>query len=367
MAMRIELRKRPFRRLFLSGLSLAALASPAIASGCAASFEAISDINSLRVLAVTADKPYAAPGDTVTFQITYHDGYKDPKAPNAPPREVQILWLGGCFDPPGDEYYGCFPQLTELFGSLEPGTLPPPDIIALIGLGESFPLKLPPDILSRRPKPAAGPYYGIAYVFFAVCAGNIKAIPPESTGMAGSFPLGCFDDEGNRLGAESFVPGYTQVYSFEDGRKNQNPTVNGFTIDGTSIEEGAASEVKVERCDIADDKRNLAPGCGRPNPNADCKSYEIDIDVPEDVAEIDEDAKSQDGKPLTEVVWVDYFADGGSFDRDLMLVSDATTGITDDHKTKWMPPSEPGLWNLWAVVRDARGGTTILQRSVTVE
>jgi hypothetical protein len=50
-----------------------------------------------------------------------------------------------------------------------------------------------------------------------------------------------------------------------------------------------------------------------------------------------------------------------------MLVSDATTGITDDHKTKWLPPSEPGLLNLWAVVHDARGGTTVLQRSVTVE
>jgi hypothetical protein len=32
--------------------------------------------------------------------------------------------------------------------------------------------------------------------------------------------------------------------------------------------------------------------------------------VPEDVAEIDEDAKSRDGKQLTEVLWVDYFADG---------------------------------------------------------
>src|SRR4029079_13330971 len=98
-----------------------------------------------------------------------------------------------------------------------------------------FTLHLPPDLISRRPLPPDGPHYGVAYVFFAACAGTIKPVPPDSTGRAGSFPLGCFDAQDNRLGADSFVPGYTQIYSFEDGRTNDNPPVSGLTLDGKPI------------------------------------------------------------------------------------------------------------------------------------
>jgi hypothetical protein len=49
------------------------------------------------------------------------------------------------------------------------------------------------------------------------------------------------------------------------------------------------------------------------------------------------------------------------------LVSDAVSGVTDDHKAKWLPPPEPGPVTLWAVVRDARGGSAMISRSVQVE
>src|SRR5262249_40406118 len=61
-------------------------------------------------------------------------------------------------------------------------------------------------------------------------AGKIGPVPPSGTGKAGSFPFGCFDPDGNQLGPDSFVPGYTQVYAFEDGRVNANPRVLDLDI-----------------------------------------------------------------------------------------------------------------------------------------
>ena len=62
------------RRALLASLALGALASPAIASGCAASFKPGSLVEGLRVFAVEVDKPYANPGDEIAFSMTYHDG-----------------------------------------------------------------------------------------------------------------------------------------------------------------------------------------------------------------------------------------------------------------------------------------------------
>jgi len=362
--------KRPLRRLLLAGAAALGLASPAIAS-CGGSFAPISEVNSLRVIAVVADHPYVTiPKDSmatdpipVKFTMTYFDGYMDPNNPDAPVRTVQILWLGGCFNPIGDEYYGCYASLGEVFKSLQPGQLPPP---GLVGVGDTFTLLLPQDLISRRPAPASGPHYGLAYVFFAACAGTIKPIPPSGTGRAGDFPLGCFDANGKNLGADSFVPGYTQVYAFEDGRVNNNPVVNGLTLDGKPAPEDSSQEATAPPCSATDDQRNGATGCSQTDPYSNCQSLAIDVDVPKDVAEVDPSGTSVDGKELHEAVWVDYFAEKGTIENEVALVSDATTGITADHKTRWLPPAEPGRVSLWAVVHDARGGAAVVQRDVLV-
>jgi hypothetical protein len=366
--MRPSPRPRGIRRAVLTTLALTALASPALASGCAGGFESIDRVTGLRVLGVTADKPYAAPGDAVTFKMSYADGL--PRAADAGARALQILWIGGCFDPPGDEYYGCFAQIGALFASLqnlEPGQLPPPEVLENLALGDTYTLKLPGDIISRRPKPALGPHYGIAYVFFAACAGTIKPIPPESTGKAGSFPFACFDAAGERLGADSFVPGYTQVYSFADGRTNDNPVVTALTLDDKPILEGKPDPVKIERCKVNDEERDLPPSCTRAEPYSVCTSYKLGVNVPADVGELDPESKSETGKTLREVIWVDYFTDRGSFDNGVALVSSAEEGVAKDRTTRWLPSKEPGPANLWAVVRDARGGATVVHRTVTIE
>src|SRR5277367_7128075 len=98
--------KNRLRRPLLESLALLAFVGPTVGSGCGSGFAPISQVSGLRVLAVVADKPYAHPGDTVTFTMTY----ADPPGDTEPP---QILWIGGCVNPIGDEYYGCYEQILK--------------------------------------------------------------------------------------------------------------------------------------------------------------------------------------------------------------------------------------------------------------
>ncbi|MEP7127176.1 MAG: hypothetical protein ABJE95_39950 [Byssovorax sp.] len=379
-------RKRfSLRSLLFPVLAGAALVAPAVTSGCGGGFDPISKVDGLRVLSVavsraptTADPTtggsYAHPDDEVTFEMTSYDGFVDPANPDAPTRALQTVWLGGCYDPDGDAYYGCYASLGPIVGKLsaaladfnagKPLVLPEE-----IGLGNSFTTKLPTDIISRRPTPVIGSHYGIAYVFFATCAGFLGAAPQDSGGNAGSFPIACFADAKHtiRLGADSFVPGYTQIYVFEDGRVNADPSVKALMMNGKDPGDGPGNAISVPRCSVDDDTRTAPASCSKPDPFTTCTPVNIDIVADATVADVDPEGMSVDGKPLKEVVWVDYFSDTGDFDSDVRLVNDATTGLIADHSTNWIAPTEPGLASIWAVVHDARGGVTTLQRYIKVE
>jgi hypothetical protein len=354
------------RRWWL-GAAAAALLWPS----CTPGFELPSKVRTVRILAVTADAPYADPGERVTLRMTLEDGKGDP---DSGPRPIQIVWLAGCVDPEGDQYFLCLGQLAELLGPLAQGGDPPEDLVKIavalpVDQGtpnkSEFSFELPDDIVSRRPAPAAGPHYGIEYVFFAACAGQIAPAPLTSTGgEVPDFPLYCLDTAGNRLGADSFVIGYTQVYAFADGRRNANPPVDDITIDGTPIPDDPDLAPVVPLCPVSEEERRLA-SCGA-KPTEDCQSFMLKAIVG-DVAEVDPEAFGIEGEPLREVLWVSYFSDGGDFDPSLALVSDATKGYQDEHETEWSPPPTPGLYQLWAVVRDQRGGQTVIRRWLRVQ
>lgn len=344
-------------------LRLAALAGVAVAVvgsspfGCATPFDPQSVVDSVRILSVDVDRPFAAPGETATFKMTVFDG-RDTGGEFTP---LQILWIGGCFNPPGAQYYGCFEQLGKLFADLGGGGPPPP---GLIGFGDTFELTLPDTIVSELPAPATGQRVGIAYVFFLACAGEVKPVVQQGDTSAGYFPIGCFDADGNELGAEAFVPGYTQIYAFEDGRENPPPPVAALRFDGDVHD--AEQAVAVDLCGVTKEDRAKS-GCAATDEFAECTTYPVDIDVEADVADLDPESKDKDGNPLREVVWVDYFADGGEFDSDIKLVSDAVKGLQESRAVNWVPPDEAGLYRIWAVVRDNRGGSTTLSQLVEVK
>jgi hypothetical protein len=270
----------------------------------------------------------------------------------------------------------CFEQLLDVLGPLASGGQIPDGLLKIDqGLPASsgtpdaheFTFTLPDDIVSERPEPDAGPHYGIGYVFFAACAGTLSPTPLASLGgEVPEFPLQCLDDEGNALGADSFVPGYTQVYAFADGRGNLNPEVTALMLDGNDVPDDVGAIPEVDACPVSDSERRTFT-CGNKAPTAECTKYEFEA-VIGDVAEFDLDSTDANGNTLRETVWVSYFADGGTFKRDVALVSDATTGYIDDHGAEWIPPDAPSgtVINLWAVARDQRGGSSVVRRFVRI-
>ena len=88
--------------------------------GCGPQFDPGNEIKTLRVLGVKKDKPYAQPGEDVNLQLLWHD----PKGRSD--AEIQRAFIGGCVNPPGDLYYGCFAQYGQA------GGLPP------LGAGDTF-------------------------------------------------------------------------------------------------------------------------------------------------------------------------------------------------------------------------------------
>src|SRR5205814_7920940 len=79
--------------------------------GCSTpNFSPSSLVDSVRILATTADKPYVAPGDTVKMQVLAFDGRPIKSEP------MGIWWLPEpCFDPAGDKYYACYAAFARTY------------------------------------------------------------------------------------------------------------------------------------------------------------------------------------------------------------------------------------------------------------
>ncbi|WP_438036485.1 hypothetical protein [Sorangium sp. So ce204] len=429
----------PSRRALLAALSTLALGIPCCSGSDLAPS---SEVEGLRVLAVTADEPYPARGTPVTFQMTYADALGDA---DGNPRKVEVTWIGGCVNPPVglDAQIGCLGQWigTYMAAMLSPqgggggggssdggandggggandggggandggggnggsadgggGNGGQEEQTALFKRQElepelsgkpnaaSFTWTLSGDILRREDAghTATGTKYSSAYVLFAACAGKMRptpalsaaltavltgADPSSALGDVTGIPLECVDEDGRVLGPDSFVVGYTQVFVFQDSdqRANTNPPIDAFTLklDDKEVALGESGLPVVEPCIRPETK---AQGCAPAEPDAgDCTTYDIDVIVPSDAADVDVEATGLGGPPAREAIWVDYYTDGGGFDGARRLVSDAVTGPGERHGTTWTPPSKPGRVSLWAVVHDTRGGSSVRQLEVEVQ
>lgn len=326
------------------------------AAGCGPQFDPGNEIRTLRVLGVKKDKPYARPGEEVSLQLLWHD----PKGR----KDVQRAFIGGCVNPPGDLYYGCFGQYGERAAK---GELPE------LGMGDSFKVTLPKDIISSRPALEPGqPPYGLYIVFFAVCAGTISfdmTADAQSVGSAG-LPVRCLDKQGAPLGSEDFVVGYSSIYSFEDAT-NANPV---FDLDDEGEDKGKARFEVAGNSLVAD---CVGGDCQVTPPvvEVDCeKNAERCIDACEEdgddgcpdieVKPVISESKNVErddvssrlfGSEVTEQMWVNYYVDRGGM-SEVRLLNDATTGWNPKFRGELHAPKDPGPLQIWAVIHDNRGG-----------
>ena len=98
------------------------------------------------------------------------------------------------------------------------------------------------------------------------------------------------------------------------------------------------------------------------------EATEVIADAPEGLVVLDiRTAEEFDQAHLADAIMVDYYADGGRFEDDRALVSDAKRGFQQDQKSTWIPPAAPGPVRLWAVARDNRGGMAVASAMVLVE
>jgi hypothetical protein len=332
--------------------------------GCGAEFDRVSEIQTLRVLGVEKSSPYAQPGETVNFSLAFHDGATQGGEDR---RTIQVAWIGGCFNPPGDLYAGCF--ATEGFGSS-------------FAFGNEFALPVPDDVIVPRQPPMLP--YGLSYVFFAVCAGSLAL---DASGAAG-LPIRCKDADGRDLGSSDFVVGYTAIYVFGTNAAgepyaNQNPAVTGLSVAGQELSVRSEDVPGGNAClgpDCLAECADPAVGCVNPEPSdIDCNQpgapcFRVcpeDGDAEQcdpiairplidqsDRAEIDAISRDVYGTEYQEQMWINYYVTGGSVRSDTRLLNDATQGWNTDFGTDFFAPSVPGPVQLWAVAHDNRGGMT---------
>lgn len=302
------------------GLSLVALA-------CSITkFEPASLVEGVRILAISADQPYAAPGATVKLKMLAVDG----RAVSAKPMNT-YFFPTPCVNPARDAYYACFPEFGAMF---QPGV----DIGNALLAGAELAFDVPNDILSARP---SAEQYGLLVTFAIACRGHVEFTPLPTGGSVDAVPFACFDDAGNRLGADDFVFAYSLVYVFNDLR-NENPVIDAVTLDGQNVDLQAG--ISIEHCTSAKID--------------DCPARKIDMVVSDASQEIDPINLDKAGQPLREQIYVQYFATAGEFKNDTMVLFDPRAGRLSSTFDEYRGPLNAGEYQLWAVVHDNRGGVS---------
>lgn len=341
-------------------------------SACGVEFDPASELTNLRVLAVKKSAPYARPGERVDLTLLWHDA-----TPDRPP--PQIAWAAVCENPPGDLFEACFAQ---------PPDLDPAQLAARVSLpapgappNDTFSFVTSEDLITSRPPPAdpLAPPYGLTYVFFAICAGQLELA------MGSDVPFLCYEEldgqpgfgaDDRRLDSRDFIIGYSAVFAYS-ALRNENPRFTGIELGGRLLWPDAPAELALaapagavllpprdvcvgESCEPATD------GDAEPCPEEltlaacadedDCAKPVLEAQIDPASAEVDAAASARGGDALGEQMWINYYASGGEIDQGVRLLNDAVIGFRSDVSTEYTPARAPQVSHLWAVAHDNRGG-----------
>ncbi len=396
-------------RVARHGATLAVLVLAWGSSSCApAGFAPESLLTSVRVLAASADKPYARPGDVVNVQVLAFDGRTaDLRAANP----MGVTWLPFvCKNPTNDAYYNCFTQPNLRMvpgggagnvdgggddgavgaGDAAPGDAAPGDagaedggvdeagagsadagggadggagddgggacstLAADAGLAApvvaGFHFTVPSNAVSSHPViPGVGAPYGLDILFNVACAGQVAIVPLMNNGNPQQVPVACLDSAGKAQGPDGYVFGFTRVYAYEPdaGLSNANPIVKGINAAGLPLCFQGSSPSYVTG---VVDATLCAPG------NKSCPHVNLEPIVPPASQEFDPQASQR------ETVWVDFYSTFGGFSTASRLLYDPIAGALPKMDTDFEPPivnpGDPRDGYVFAVVHDSRGGAT---------
>ena len=350
------------KRFIRNGMCAAAaslgVAAIAASSACGTSFDSVSKVLGVRILATKVDTPYAKPGANVNLTMLIADGRTDKTT------AVNVSWLPFiCTDPVQDLYYACFAQTgasdagtgdANLLSSesadggpsAAPGALaqiakipPNTNISPFLPHGLTYSFSMPVDAITKHPPVQGSPEpYGLAVLFNYACAGHLQVIPVSRNNVQ-QIPIGCFDDEGNQLGEDDGIFGLVRVYAYST-TVNQNPVIGSVTQDGIAVDLSAG--LTLPHCTESDRKN--------------CNKTKITPVVPDSSWELNPDDKDENGNPQHEEVWVDYYSDLGDLGDDARLLFDVSAGRINSPEVDYKAPSDPGEGTIWIVVHDSRGG-----------
>lgn len=344
-----------------------------VCSSCAPSgFADPTQIQSVRILASSADTPYAKPGSQVTVRVLAYDGR------TSKPEPMAISWLAEpCENPEDDAYYACFQQFAAQASRdggapadggapMRPGL----DGGSLFTTGSSFSFTVPSDAVTGHP-PQTGAMvpYGLMFLFNAACAGHLQLLPLDPSNQnPQAVPIGCFDAQGNQLGPDDWVLGYTRVYAY-DTLTNENPAIDYVDVDGQklALTQGDAPQIyEAPACDSG-------AGCLAMSPctSSDANQCQVKIGpvVPSSSWEANPEQTDVNGNPLHEELWADFYTSLGQVQYSARLLYDPSTGSIggpDTTDNNFQPPSTPGDGYIWIVVHDNRSGAAWVTIPVSI-
>ncbi len=346
------------------GIGLVAL------SGCEP--PALQTLEGLTILSVEASPPTAQPGQDVQLRLHYFDRKSfelsldasdssgDAGAPAA--EAPQVVWFGGCHNPPGDSALGCLPLFTELAeaaAAINDGadlSEIDPTVLEQLGFGDQFTVHIPDTPVAERVRRAELIPFGVSFAFFAACRGQLVALDAARE----RIPVGCVDETGDTVDDDDFTIGYVTIYVYDD-LVSEPPKVTGVKLDGERVESaGCDSDADCSelgnrlryRC-TQDQCVPRVKRCGN-----DCQSHQVAPIVDPASAELDPTTVSIGEEPKHELVWVNYHA-VGTLDRRESLIFDRDGNESGGYAAEWTPPRRGGfVAPLFGVVRDSRGGST---------
>jgi len=278
--------------------------------GCGADFTPSSRVDKLRLLAVSADAPFAQPGEQVVLQPLL-----------AAPEDSPVSWaFATCSRPDASSVEGCLRALEGPFRDFDP---------------EQAKLQLAVDPQADHSGAA------VLGVILVACPGAIES------GTTQGVPVVCRGVAGERMALDTFEVGMKRI-SIRERDRNGNPTIDALTWDGEAWPEDELKSATA--CDDGGHDIDACPAALRHRIGIETSAAEQGVD--------------ERGAPFEEQQIVQVYASHGSFAYEVRIASDADNRWVAQHSPHHV--SEEELATLWFVVRDDRGGVGWQRRRVRV-